>query len=345
MSSLPRKITRGRGGTRCHPPSTLHVSVSSKATRARRRDRWRHGPTHQRHHPRRRPTCPAPGLLRAARLEAHVHRRRHRHVPGRTDDRVALEPDAARRGLRHHRGRRLGRLHARLRRRRRPARSTSSARSRRLPARRSRAHPSTSRSATPASSPTPTATPGRSPTSRRLTLNERRNGGDPVMSWDELHDYCMSMPGATETFPFEPASPCSRPRAARCSPSPPSRRPPTDVTVKCDPAIGEALRAQFASIVPGYHLNKRHWITITIGGDVPDDGCASSSRTATSSSRARATGADVILGRDGSVDDAVDRHRGRPPTGRRRRRTPGRWAGSRDRGRTCPCGSRSSRGG
>jgi len=42
------------------------------------------------------------------------------------------------------------------------------------------------------------------------------------------------------------------------------------VSVKCDPEIGEALRDQYESIVPGYHLNKRHWITITLGREVPD---------------------------------------------------------------------------
>jgi predicted DNA-binding protein (MmcQ/YjbR family) len=46
---------------------------------------------------------------------------------------------------------------------------------------------------------------------------------------------------------------------------------PIDVSVKCEPAIGEALRAQYASITPGYHLNKRHWITITLNGEVPDE--------------------------------------------------------------------------
>jgi len=40
------------------------------------------------------------------------------------------------------------------------------------------------------------------------------------------------------------------------------------VTLKCDPPDGEVLVSQFESIVPGYHMNKRHWITITLGGDV-----------------------------------------------------------------------------
>ncbi len=46
---------------------------------------------------------------------------------------------------------------------------------------------------------------------------------------------------------------------------------PIDISVKCEPAIGEALRARYASIAPGYHLNKRHWITITLNRDVPDE--------------------------------------------------------------------------
>ena len=40
--------------------------------------------------------------------------------------------------------------------------------------------------------------------------------------------------------------------------------------MKCEPELGERLRASYEAVVPGYHLNKRHWITVTLGGDVPD---------------------------------------------------------------------------
>jgi predicted DNA-binding protein (MmcQ/YjbR family) len=43
------------------------------------------------------------------------------------------------------------------------------------------------------------------------------------------------------------------------------------VSLKCDPEHGEVLRAEHASIVPGYHLNKRHWITAELDGSVPRD--------------------------------------------------------------------------
>jgi predicted DNA-binding protein (MmcQ/YjbR family) len=40
--------------------------------------------------------------------------------------------------------------------------------------------------------------------------------------------------------------------------------------VKCDPALAEDLRASYDAIRPGYHLNKRHWITMTLGADAGD---------------------------------------------------------------------------
>lgn len=46
---------------------------------------------------------------------------------------------------------------------------------------------------------------------------------------------------------------------------------PLDISVKCDPDIARELREQYAAIVEGYHLNKRHWITIALGSDVPDE--------------------------------------------------------------------------
>jgi predicted DNA-binding protein (MmcQ/YjbR family) len=41
------------------------------------------------------------------------------------------------------------------------------------------------------------------------------------------------------------------------------------VTLKVLPANGEVLVDQFSAIIPGYHMNKRHWITVTLDRDVP----------------------------------------------------------------------------
>ena len=42
------------------------------------------------------------------------------------------------------------------------------------------------------------------------------------------------------------------------------------VSVKCEPELAVGLRASYPAIRPGYHLNKRHWNTITLDGSLPD---------------------------------------------------------------------------
>jgi predicted DNA-binding protein (MmcQ/YjbR family) len=44
---------------------------------------------------------------------------------------------------------------------------------------------------------------------------------------------------------------------------------PGQITLKCDPEHGEVLRAEHAAVNPGYHMNKRHWITVTLDGSLP----------------------------------------------------------------------------
>jgi predicted DNA-binding protein (MmcQ/YjbR family) len=48
-------------------------------------------------------------------------------------------------------------------------------------------------------------------------------------------------------------------------------RPPG---VKCDPDLAAVLRSRYAAITVGYHLNQRHWNTITLDGSVPEDGAS-----------------------------------------------------------------------
>ena len=45
---------------------------------------------------------------------------------------------------------------------------------------------------------------------------------------------------------------------------------PLKVSVKCEPDLAVALRETHPEIRPGYHLNKRHWNTITLDGGLPD---------------------------------------------------------------------------
>ena len=45
---------------------------------------------------------------------------------------------------------------------------------------------------------------------------------------------------------------------------------PYYINVKLDPLEGEALRNQYAGVIPGYYSNKRHWNSVLPDGDVPD---------------------------------------------------------------------------
>lgn len=46
---------------------------------------------------------------------------------------------------------------------------------------------------------------------------------------------------------------------------------PLRLSVKCDPQLAELLREKYETVVPGYHLNKKHWNTIICTGQVADD--------------------------------------------------------------------------
>lgn len=46
---------------------------------------------------------------------------------------------------------------------------------------------------------------------------------------------------------------------------------PVRLSLKCDPTLAELLREKYETVLPGYHLNKKHWNTIICSGQVPDD--------------------------------------------------------------------------
>lgn len=46
---------------------------------------------------------------------------------------------------------------------------------------------------------------------------------------------------------------------------------PLRVSLKCDPKLAEHLREKYETVVPGYHLNKKHWNTVICSGQLTDD--------------------------------------------------------------------------
>ncbi len=44
---------------------------------------------------------------------------------------------------------------------------------------------------------------------------------------------------------------------------------PLRISLKCDPQLAELLREKYVTVMPGYHLNKKHWNTIVLSGEIP----------------------------------------------------------------------------
>ena len=89
------------------------------------------------------------------------------------------------------------------------------------------------------------------------------------MDQHELKAQCLALPGASEEFPFGDELSVFKVGGkmfAACD----LDAQPLQLSVKCDPDIAVQLRAAHPAIAPGYHLNKRHWNTITLDGSLPD---------------------------------------------------------------------------
>ena len=90
------------------------------------------------------------------------------------------------------------------------------------------------------------------------------------MTPDELRRSCLARPGAIEDFPFGEQVSVFK-VAGKMFALSDLDGIPLDVSLKCDPDLADALRSAHAAVRPGYHLNKRHWNTVTLDGSLGDD--------------------------------------------------------------------------
>ncbi|HEY7429685.1 MAG TPA: MmcQ/YjbR family DNA-binding protein [Streptosporangiaceae bacterium] len=89
------------------------------------------------------------------------------------------------------------------------------------------------------------------------------------MDQHELKAQCLAFPGAVEDFPFGDEVSVFKVGEKMFALSTLDGRP-LQLSVKCDPELAVQLRSSYPAITPGYHLNKRHWNTITLDGTLPD---------------------------------------------------------------------------
>lgn len=87
-----------------------------------------------------------------------------------------------------------------------------------------------------------------------------------------LRAYCLDLPAVVEDYPFgrTPETCTFKVLGKIFLVSRLTDPPPLQVSLKCDPQIALGLRAAHPAIIPGYHLNKRHWNTVTLDESVPD---------------------------------------------------------------------------
>jgi len=83
------------------------------------------------------------------------------------------------------------------------------------------------------------------------------------MNYEELRDYCLSLKGTTECFPFGEFSLVLKVQGKMFGLIP-LDNPEPQIALKCDPERAIQLRDKYEAIVPAWHFNKKHWNTVHI---------------------------------------------------------------------------------
>jgi len=88
------------------------------------------------------------------------------------------------------------------------------------------------------------------------------------MTEEDIRDYCLSKPGATEGLPFGNDTLVFKTPKGKIFLILPLDKHPITFNVKCDPDEAIELREKYPAVQPGYHMNKKHWNTVTVDGSL-----------------------------------------------------------------------------
>lgn len=83
------------------------------------------------------------------------------------------------------------------------------------------------------------------------------------MNYEDLRDYCLSLKGTTEHFPFDEFSLVMKVQGKMFALIP-LDNPETQIALKCDPERAIQLRDEFTAITAAYHFNKKHWNSVRV---------------------------------------------------------------------------------
>lgn len=89
------------------------------------------------------------------------------------------------------------------------------------------------------------------------------------MNVERVRDYLLSKPGAEEGTPFGPDVLVYKVGGKMFGLISIDRVPP-QMNLKCDPDRALRLRDRWEAVIPGYHMNKKHWNTVVLDDSIPD---------------------------------------------------------------------------
>jgi predicted DNA-binding protein (MmcQ/YjbR family) len=87
------------------------------------------------------------------------------------------------------------------------------------------------------------------------------------MNIEELREYCLSLKGTTDEFPFDDVTLVLKVQGKMFALIP-LDNPETQIALKCNPERAIALREEYSAIVPAWHFNKKHWNTVLLNSQL-----------------------------------------------------------------------------
>ncbi|WP_212006325.1 MmcQ/YjbR family DNA-binding protein [Chitinophaga sp. HK235] len=88
------------------------------------------------------------------------------------------------------------------------------------------------------------------------------------MDIEQYREYCLSLPGVTEEFPFGEETLVYKVAGKMFALS--GLEEFNSINLKCDPEEAVELRERYEGVIPGYHMNKKHWNTVDIHSNIPN---------------------------------------------------------------------------
>ncbi len=88
------------------------------------------------------------------------------------------------------------------------------------------------------------------------------------MNIESLRDYCIAKKNSSESFPFGDDTLVFKVNGKIFALV--NLEGDLTINLKCDPSRAVEIRERYSSVIPGYHMNKKHWNTVLVDGTVPD---------------------------------------------------------------------------